>query len=352
MTSGAMPEAKDARGFAAEPVDGLSFDPAWPRTGGWAPPRIPRAAARAGGARDAGGGGEGERIDLVLVGVPASQTSLSPTSAHLTPAAVRGALRRYSSHLVAPGARGRRGDELELVLDEALAIRDAGDLVDPDSAEGEAAAKRAVGALAAAAELVVALGGDNSITVPVALGVSGERLADAGLVTFDAHHDLRDGRSNGSPVRRLVEAGLEPTRIVQIGIADFANSRAYRDRAKRLGITVIHREELFERTMPDVIDEALEIAGAGGGPIHVDLDVDVCDRAVAPACPASLPGGIQAHELRRATRLLAADPRVRGIDFAEVDAAADTADGRTVRLVALCVLEAAAGLAVRLRRAM
>ena len=49
----------------------------------------------------------------------------------------------------------------------------------------------------------------------------------APLVTIDAHYDLRDGVSNGSPVRRLVESGLDPRRIVQIGIADFANSAAY-----------------------------------------------------------------------------------------------------------------------------
>jgi formiminoglutamase len=36
-----------------------------------------------------------------------------------------------------------------------------------------------------------------------------------------------------------------------------------------------------------------------------------------------------------------------GIDLTEVDASADTPDGRTVRLVALCVLEAAAGLLTR-----
>jgi formiminoglutamase len=38
---------------------------------------------------------------------------------------------------------------------------------------------------------------------------------------------------------------------------------------------------------------------------------------------------------------------VRSIDLAEVDAALDAADGRTVRLTALCVLEALAGLAER-----
>ena len=309
----------------------LSHDPAWPRTGGW-----PTA--------------DGASADLVIVGVPTSQTSLSPSNAHETPAAVREALRRYSSHLVAPGARGERGDEAEWVLDEALRIVDAGDLADPDTEAGERAAAERVRQLAASAQLLVALGGDNALTVPAALGVAGDGLATAGLITLDAHHDLRDGRSNGSPVRRLVEAGLDPRRIVQIGIADFANSRAYRQRAKDFGVTVIHRDELRTRPLSEIVDEALDVAGAGGGPIHVDLDVDVCDRSVAPGCPASIPGGIGADELRIATRLLASDARVRGLDIAEVDASADAADGRTVRLAALLVLEAAAGLAARLGR--
>jgi formiminoglutamase len=38
---------------------------------------------------------------------------------------------------------------------------------------------------------------------------------------------------------------------------------------------------------------------------------------------------------------------VRAIDIAEVDATRDSEDGRTVRLAALCLLEAAAGLAQR-----
>ncbi len=86
--------------------------------------------------------------------------------------------------------------------------------------------------------------------------------------------------------------------------------------------------------------EALELRRQRRTPVHVDLDVDVCDRSVAPGCPASVPGGISALELRTAARVAGVHPDVVSIDLTEVDAAADAPDGRTVRLTALCVLEA------------
>ena len=192
----------------------------------------------------------------------------------------------------------------------------------------------------------MALGGDNSITYSTAIGLFPD-LSKIGLITLDAHHDLRDGKSNGSPVWRLIEAGLPGKNIVQIGISDFANSAEYSQRAKDYGITVITREDLRTKSMKRVIAKALKVAGSGGREIYVDLDVDVCDRSVAPACPASVPGGISADEIRQATRLLANDPRVRAIDITEIDAKLDSPDQRTIRLAALLVLEAAAGLASR-----
>jgi formiminoglutamase len=297
----------------------MSDDPRWPRARAWL----------------AGGPAEGP-VDLAVVGVPASRTSLSPTHAHLTPSAIREALGRYSTYAAAH----------DVDLGE-LCVRDAGDVHDPDGPEGEDRVRVRVADLAAHARLVVALGGDNSATYAVALGAWGEQVAGAGLVTLDAHHDLRDGTSNGSPVRRLVEAGLTGPHVVQVGIADFANSREYAARARDLGITVVHRGALRRRPMDDVMAEALEVASAGGGPVHVDLDVDVCDRSVAPGCPASAPGGLSADDLRQAAFLAGRSPVVRSLDVVEIDAAADAPDGRTVRLGALLLLEAAAGLAGR-----
>ncbi len=223
---------------------------------------------------------------FALLGIPAHQTSISPTRADTTPLAVREALRGYSTYCTSHDQDLR---ELE--------VFDAGNVKDPDH---EADEQRVHGKLQGLKDkFIVAIGGDNSITYSVATGLWGSQIANAGLITFDAHHDLRDGETNGSPVQRLVNAGLPGTRIVQIGIADFSNSPQYAQRAKEYGITVIPRSELRERSAESVIEQALAITGSGSGPIHVDFDVDVCDRSVAPGCPAAAPGGISADEFRK-----------------------------------------------------
>ncbi|CAN2178607.1 SpeB Arginase/agmatinase/formimionoglutamate hydrolase, arginase family [Candidatus Nanopelagicaceae bacterium] len=275
--------------------------------------------------------------ELAIIGVPASATALSPTSAHLTPAAIREALAKYSTYA------GSNDTELQ-----ESGITDLGDIESPDHEAGEARVASAVAGLLNKHKILLALGGDNSITYSVAAGIFPD-LSKVGLITFDAHHDLRDGNSNGSPIWRLIEAGLPGENIVQIGLSDFANSGTYAKRAKTAGITTIHRAELRDRKMSDVVAQALEIAGAEGREIYVDIDVDVCDRSVAPACPASVPGGISADELRQAANLISRDSRVRAIDITEIDAVSDAADGRTVRLAALLVLEIAAGLAASQR---
>ena len=284
----------------------LKEDANWPRAAAWLKPA------------------DGTKPDIAVFGVPANSTSISATGADKTPAAIREALLRYSLQSSAGNL-------------DSLTARDYGDVLNPD--QNEAATSALAERLSNEARLSIAIGGDNSITFAVAKHLNG------GLITFDAHHDIREGVSNGSPVRRLIdEAGLDPKRIVQIGINDFSNSPEYSKRAKALGITVITREELASRSPEDVIAQALDIAGPN---THVDFDVDVCDRAFVPACPASAPGGISAFELRNFANLVTRSENVRSIDITEIDATMDSPDQRTIRLGALLILEAAKGLLVR-----
>ena len=271
-----------------------------------------------------------DNCDIALFGVPAQLTSISPSQAGQTPQAIRAALTRYSLQ----SANGDLGK---------LKILDFGDVAEPDSPEGEFRTKELTDNAVKHSRLAIALGGDNSITYAVASGAL--KQSDA-LITLDAHHDIRTGISNGSPVRRLIEEfGLSGKNIIQIGINDFSNSPEYARKAKDYGITVISRDEIAKLGVELAVAKALGSVTANR--IHIDFDVDVCDRSFVPATPASAPGGISAYELRLFARLLCQDKRVRSIDITEIDSSQDSADQRTVRLGALLVLEAAAGVLAR-----
>lgn len=290
----------------------MSKDALWPSAASWLKPAT-----------------EGS-FDLGLFGVLASETSISATGANATPAEIRVALARYSTFSWSQNKDLRD-----------LSFADFGDSETPDSPDGESQTMHLAKKVSESSKLSIALGGDNSITYAVMRGVFGEELANAGLITFDAHHDLRDGVSNGSPVRRLIEAGLPGNSVVQIGINDFSNSPQYAARAKEYGVHVISRAALRNRTADSVMDEAL--FKLGNKKLHVDIDMDVCDRAFVPACPAAAPGGISADELRQFAFLIGKANQVLSVDITEIDALADSADGRTVRLGATAVLEIASG---------
>jgi arginase family enzyme len=259
--------------------------------------------------------------------VPASATSISETGADATPSAIRKALARYSL--------AHSNGKVNL---EKVTIADAGDVISPDIDE-DATISLLRGAHLKST-LLIALGGDNSITYATHMGAEA-----TGLITFDAHYDLRDGISNGSPVRRLIEAGLSGKRVVQIGIADFSNSPEYAARAKEYGITVIPRSELRGANLSEIWGRALVIAGDR---IHVDFDMDVCDRSVVPACPAAAPGGISADEIRQFAFLAGTSKSVVSMDITEIDSTKDSDDERTTRLAALVILEGIAGLSTRI----
>ena len=300
----------------------LLSDPLWPRAAHWIVPAAEKTPS----------------ADLALLGVPASRTSITPTGAHATPAAIRDALVRYSTY----SASGRT-DVAE------LRAADLGDVDEPDGASGEARVRKAV-ARAEGSTLLVALGGDNSITYSVMTGLwpgKGE-LATVGLVRVDAHHDLRDGDTNGSHVRRLLEAGLRGANVVHLGIADFSNSAAYAKRALDSGITTIGRGEfgigrLATRRLRARARRRRRQAGLRR---HRRGCVRPLRGARVPFGSArGLLGRRDAADgLRFRSRFARARYRPH-----RIDATTDALDGRTVRLAALLVLEAAAGLAIRRR---
>jgi formiminoglutamase len=197
---------------------------------------------------------------------------------------------------------------------------------------------------------VAVLGGDNSTTRPGVHGIAFDvGIARVGLLTLDAHHDIRPtlaGLSNGNPVRALLEDGLPGANVVQVGIQPFANMPEHAEFAREAGIRAVTADEVRSRGIEPVVTEAPDALAARADAVYVDLDVDVLDRAFAPACPGARPGGLTPVELQAAARLCGAHPRVRAMDLVEVDPERDVAN-ITVLAAASFLMAFAEGLATR-----
>jgi formiminoglutamase len=300
-------------------------DPFWPRASAWLAGTHAADALRR----------------LSILGVPVARGSITPGRCDLAPAAVRAALQRFSTYDIESG-----GDL------ERVAATDHGDLAVAGLSPAEAFQTVKEGAFSSlvGADVLFLLGGDNSITYPGvhALGVALERC---GLLTLDAHFDLRDldaGLTNGNPIRALLAAGLPGRNIVQVGLQPFANSRFYHNLATGAGITVITADDFHRRGVVPVIAAALDQLARSADAIYVDFDIDVLDRAFAPATPGSRPGGITPAELRTAARLCGANPKVLIADLVEMDPERDVADV-TVYAACMCLLAFASGLLLRKR---
>jgi formiminoglutamase len=274
---------------------------------------------------------------VAILGAPMGLGSVTPGRCDLAPATVRRALRRFSTYDLV--------DNLEL----ELAIRDRGDvpLDGLNPAEGFDPIREAVAASALDHDLTILIGGNNAVTRPAAHAL-GWTLDQIGLITFDAHFDMREtdaGPMNGNPVRCLLEDGLPGRNICQIGLAPFANTRKMYDDAAAAGIEIWDVEEVLEDGIGKAIDEALEQLSHVEA-ILVDFDIDVIDRAQCPGAPGARPGGLPAGEFFRAARRLGEEARVRLVDLTEFDPSLDVSD-ITALTAGRWVCEILAGFSMR-----
>jgi formiminoglutamase len=255
---------------------------------------------------------------VAILGAPMEAGSVTPGRCDLAPAAIRKALRRFSTWDLTCGLR----------LD--LAIRDAGDVPVQGIMPADAflPIRDAVEACVREHALTLLLGGNNAVTRPAAHGL-GLPLEQVGLITFDAHFDMRDtagGPMNGNPVRCLIEDGLPGANIVQIGLAPFANTFEMSELAKAEGVGVYDVEGIGEGIV-GIVDAAMaRLDRAGVEAVMIDFDIDVIDRAQCPGAPGARPGGLPVRDFFRAARHALSFPRVRLVDLTEFDPSLDVSD--------------------------
>jgi formiminoglutamase len=252
-----------------------------------------------------------------LVGAPLAVGSVTPGRCDLAPGLLRAALKRIGRYDIDSGRElsSRIANHGDVAL-EGLTIEQA-----------TAPIRDAVGVSVAEHALTLLVGGNNAVTRPGVHGL-GLPLDKVGLITLDAHFDMRDlndGLSNGNPVRALIEDGLPGRNIAQVGLAPFANSAAMHRDAVAAGNCIVTQAEVARDGIIAAVERALAHV-ARCEAIFVDCDIDVIDRSQLPGAPGARPGGMAVSDFFVATRRLARDPKVRVVDLTEWDPPLDPTD--------------------------
>jgi formiminoglutamase len=262
---------------------------------------------------------EDARAPLALLGAPLGLGSITPGRCDLAPEALRAALKRMSVY------------DLETGTDlSPLRVFDAGDVgvESAEPAEAFAPIVERLAPLTRAHALTMLIGGNNAVTRP-ALHALDATLQRVGVLTLDAHFDLRDtdcGLLNGNPVQALLDDGLPGAHIAQIGLLPFANTKKAHDKAKAAGIYVATAAACKAQGLAAIAANALERLASRCDVIHVDFDIDVVERAHMPGAPGARPGGVSPQDFFNATRLICAHPKVRSVDLTELDPSLDVAN--------------------------
>ncbi|HMT20354.1 MAG TPA: agmatinase [Promineifilum sp.] len=209
---------------------------------------------------------------------------------------------------------------------EALSIVDYGD-VEIEMAYIEktmAHITSEVSALLAQGPMVVALGGDHSISLPL-LRAQAAKYGSLAVVHIDAHTDVEPGSyEHGTVFRHAIEEGLiDPAAYIQVGIRGSLYFPDDLNVARRLGARVLTIDECFEMGIPAVIEAIRETVG--GRKVYVTLDIDAADPAFAPGTGTPEPGGFSSYQMLQLVRGLKGLDLV-GMDLVEVSPPYDHAD--------------------------
>lgn len=182
------------------------------------------------------------------------------------------------------------------------------------------------------------LGGDHSIATGTVSGVCHslrEQKQELGVIWIDAHADMNtpdsspSGNVHGMPLASLLGHGskemlaaaegglLDAKKVYIIGARDLDDGE--RALVRKTGVNVFTMSEIDELGMAKVVKQAIEGASDGTAGIHVSLDIDGLDPAIAPGVGTPVRGGINFREAHLMMELLAQTGKVTSLDIVELN---------------------------------
>ncbi len=175
----------------------------------------------------------------------------------------------------------------------------------------------------------VVLGGDHSIAMGTLAGLKRARGVAPGLVWIDAHSDINNpesspsGNVHGMPLWFALRNGFATReRTVQIGLRDV--DEIEKRLLRESGVRAFSMTDVDRLGMTRVMEEALAIAGADDGSIHVSFDMDGIDPSEAPGTGTPVKGGLSYREAHLAMEMLHESGQLGSIEMVEINPILDT----------------------------
>jgi agmatinase len=170
----------------------------------------------------------------------------------------------------------------------------------------------------------VLLGGDHSILWPSVRALAGVYGVEIAVLHFDAHPDCHDEiyghkATHASPIWRLLDEGIPPHNIIQVGMRTPAapDNQTFNLLRKR-GVRAHFMAEIERIGFTAVLDKVIAEAKEHAKYVYLSVDIDVLDPAFAPGTGTPEPGGLTNRELLPAFRRVCHETQVIGMDVVEV----------------------------------
>ncbi len=192
------------------------------------------------------------------------------------------------------------------------------------------------------------LGGDHSLAIATALA-SIKKYKRLGIIWIDAHGDYNTfdttitGNIHGIPLAAI--DGFEKKYLTGFHDGEYYSPQntviaggrdidpLERENLKTAGVKVFTTEDIHERGMKNIMEEAIEIATSNTEGMHISYDIDVIDPEIAPGVSVPAKNGINLDEAYEAVEIILKHKKfLKSLDIVEYNPARDR-DGRTKAIV-------------------
>lgn len=208
---------------------------------------------------------------------------------------------------------------------------------------------------AASGQMPIFLGGDHSLSIGSVSGLAQfakEQNQPQFVLWLDAHPDFHtlesttSGNLHGTPVAYFtgqtgfdgiyppLPAVVDPQNVCMMGIRSV--DAAEKAQLSKVGIDVHDMRAIDETGVVKPLNAFLDRVVAANGRLHVSLDVDFLEPAIAPAVGTTVPGGATFREAHLIMEMLCDSGLVTSLDLVELNPFLDERGRTATLMVDLC----------------